>query len=104
MPSKSKEIAIKEPIFRPTQVVGILLQKWFLLEPRLPKFNFENEDNDLEFFDLYLEMKSSSLKVLAQGAPIDLDSMPKVQRGGTQRPLEVQFSFVSKPSDIGIKK
>jgi hypothetical protein len=59
------------------QVVDILPQKWFPLEleKRLPDSDSENENDDLEFFDLDSEMKSTSLEVLVEGASIDLDSI-----------------------------
>jgi hypothetical protein len=59
------------------QVINILLQKWFPLEPKikLVELDLDDGDDDLEFFDSDLEMTSASLKVHAQGAPIDLDSM-----------------------------
>jgi hypothetical protein len=49
-----KKIARKEPKFGLAQVVGILLQKWFPFKPeiRLSKSNLEDEDDDLEFFNL----------------------------------------------------
>jgi hypothetical protein len=48
-----KEIARKELKFGLAQVVDILLRKWFPLEPktRLSKFDPNDEDDDLEFFD-----------------------------------------------------
>jgi hypothetical protein len=57
-----------------------LLQKWFPLQlkTKLPKSNLDDEDNDLEFFNLDLEMKSTTLEMPTQGASIDLDSMPNV--------------------------
>jgi hypothetical protein len=50
------------------------------LEPKtkLPKFNPDDENDDLEFFDSDLEMKSTSLETPTQGAPTNLDSMPNV--------------------------
>jgi hypothetical protein len=40
-------------------------------------------------------MKLASSKVHAQGALIDMDSMPNVQGEGTQQPPEVQSNYVS---------
>jgi hypothetical protein len=40
--------------------------------------------NDLEFFNLDSKMKLTSLKALAQGTSIDLDSMLDIQGEGTQ--------------------
>jgi hypothetical protein len=39
-------------------------------------------------------MKSTSLKALAQGTPIHLDSTPYIQGEGTQQPLDVHFGSV----------
>lgn len=86
----------KEPKFSPMQVINILLRKWFPLEPkiRLLELDFDDGDNDLEFFDSNSEMTSASLKVHAQGAPIDLDSMPYIQGEGTQQPPDVHSGSV----------
>jgi hypothetical protein len=76
--SKSKESTRKESEFGPAHVVDILPRKWFPLEleKRLPDSDSEDENDDLEFFDLDSEMKSTSLEVLVEGASIDLDSIP----------------------------
>jgi hypothetical protein len=42
------------------------------------KFDLNDENDDLDFFDPNLKMKSAMLKALAQGALIDLDSLPKL--------------------------
>jgi hypothetical protein len=57
-----KEMTGKEPKFNPTQVIDILLRKWFLLELEigLLELDPDNEDNDSEFFDVDLEMKCLS--------------------------------------------
>jgi hypothetical protein len=75
--SKSRETTRKESEFGPAQV-DILPRKWFPLEleERLPDSDSEDENDDLEFFDLDSEMKSTSLEVLVEGASIDLDSIP----------------------------
>jgi hypothetical protein len=75
--SKSKETTGKESEFGPAQVVDILPRKWFPLEleKRLPDSDSEDENDDLEFFNLDSEMKSTSLEVLVEGASIDLDSI-----------------------------
>lgn len=74
------------------------------LETKLLEFDLDDEDDDLEFFKLDLEMKLASLKASTQGTPIDLDSMPNIRGEGTQQPPDVQFGFVQKPFSIGTKK
>ncbi len=78
----SKLMARKEPNFGPAQLVDILLWKWFPLEPETELL--ELNLNDLEFFNLDSKMKLTSLKALAQGTSIDLDSMLDIQGEGTQ--------------------
>ncbi len=96
MPSKSKGTAGKEPNFNLAQVLDILLQKWFPLESKivLLESDPDDEDDNLKFFDPDLEMKSASSKVLAQGTPIHMDSMPNIQRESTQQPRDVNSSFI----------
>jgi len=76
--SRSKATTRKESEFGPAQVVDILPRKWFPLEleKRLPDSDSEDENDDLEFFDLDSEMKSTSLELLVEGVSIDLDSIP----------------------------
>jgi len=52
----------KEPKFNPTQVVDILLRKWFPLELEIGLLELEpdDEDDDSKFFDVDLEMKCLS--------------------------------------------
>jgi hypothetical protein len=59
------------------------------LKTKPPKSDPNDEDNDLEFYDLDYEMNLTSLEVPTQGALIDLDSMLKVQAKRSQQPLKV---------------
>jgi hypothetical protein len=49
------------------------------LEPKtkLPKFDLDDENDDLDFFDLNFKMNSAMLEAPPQGTLIDLDSLPK---------------------------
>jgi hypothetical protein len=76
------------------------------LEPKtkLLESDLEDEDNDLEFFNPNLEMKSTSLKEPTQGALIDLYFMLNIQKERSQQPLEVQSDYVLEPSCTSIGK
>jgi len=65
-----KETTGKERKFSLAQIVNILLQKWLPLElkTKLPESDLDNEDDDLELFDLDSKMKSTSSEMPTQGA------------------------------------
>ncbi len=56
----------------------------FGIENQTTKIRPDDEDDDVVFFNLDLEMKLTSLEMHAQGTLINLDSMPDVQVKGSQ--------------------
>jgi hypothetical protein len=56
----------------------------FGIENQTTKIRPDDEDDDVVFFYLDLEIKPTSLEMHAQGTLIDLDSMPDVQVKGSQ--------------------